>query len=184
MSLTPREAVNRRVHGVPPVVQEEIRRLRPAIGTNVLVYLKRPNPRLMDALKQVGQQFVVYGYDTAAVDGNLTYRVFNDRMPDELAACKAVMGTAGMSLITEAVWLKKPFFGIPLKNEFEQMSNAMMIRQLHFGDFSEEPTKDALEHFFRRLDDYRKSLEEYRFDADAAGKVLLEIIERRRRPQH
>jgi UDP-N-acetylglucosamine:LPS N-acetylglucosamine transferase len=131
----------------------------------------------LEILKRTDQQFLVYGYNTAAVDGNLTYRVFSDRMPEELSACKAVMGTAGMSLMSEAVWLKKPFFGIPLKNEFEQMWNAVLIRQSNFGDFSEEPTKAAVDHFFQRMNEYRRSLEDYRFDPDAAGKKLLELIE-------
>jgi uncharacterized protein (TIGR00661 family) len=169
-----------RVHWVPPVVQDEIRRLTPTIGPAVLVYLKQPNARFLDVLKQVDQQFLVYGVNIAATSGNLTYRLFSDSMHDELAACKAVMGTTGMSLTSEAVWLKKPFFGIPLKNEFEQMWNASMIKRLGFGDYSEEPTKAAVEQFLQHLTDYRESLEGYRFDSDAAGAKLLELIEQRR----
>ncbi len=180
MAFTPFATDDRQVHVVPPVVQDEIRQLRPTTGPKVLVYLKRPNLRFLEVLKRTDQQFLVYGYNTAATDGNLTYRVFSDRMPGELGACKAVMGTTGMSLMSEAVWLKKPFFGIPLKNEFEQTWNATRIRQSNFGDFSEEPTKEAVDHFFRHLNEYRRSLEEYRFDADAAGEKLLELIERRR----
>jgi uncharacterized protein (TIGR00661 family) len=177
MALAPSAAQDRQVHVVPPVVQDEFRQLAPRVGSKVLVYLKRPNGRFLEILKRTDQQFLVYGYNTAAVDGNLTYRVFSDRMPEELSACKAVMGTAGMSLMSEAVWLKKPFFGIPLKNEFEQMWNAVLIRQSNFGDFSEEPTKAAVDHFFQRMNEYRRSLEDYRFDPDAAGKKLLELIE-------
>lgn len=179
MAFTPFETDDRQVHVVPPVVQDEIRQLRPTTGPKVLVYLKRPNSRFLEVLKRTDQQFLVYGYNTAATDGNLTYRVFSDRMPGELGACKAVMGTTGMSLMSEAVWLKKPFFGIPLKNEFEQMWNATTIRRSNFGDFSEEPTKEAVDHFFRHLNEYRRSLEEYRFNADAAGEKLLALIERR-----
>lgn len=180
MAFTPFETVDRQVHVVPPVVQDEIRQLRPTTGPKVLVYLKRPSLRFLEVLKRTDQQFLVYGYNTAATDGNLTYRVFSDRMPGELGACKAVMGSTGMSLMSEAVWLKKPFFGVPLKNEFEQTWNATLIRQSNFGDFSEEPTKEAVDHFFRHLNEYRGSLEEYRFDADAAGEKLLELIARRR----
>jgi len=180
MAFTPSATDDGQVHVVPLVVQDEIRQVRPTAGPKVLVYLKRPNPRFLEVLKRTDQQFLVYGYNRAATDGNLTYRVFSDRMSGEIGACKAVMGTAGMSLISEAVWLKKPFFGIPVKNEFEQMWNATLIRQSNFGDFSEEPTKEAVDHFFRHLDEYRRSLEEYRFDADAAVTKLLEVIERRR----
>jgi uncharacterized protein (TIGR00661 family) len=181
MALNPSVTNDPQVHVVPPVLQEEFRQLRPTVGTKVLVYLKHPNAPFLEILKRTDQEFLVYGYNRAATDGNLTYRVFSDRMPDELSACKAVMGTTGMSLLPEAIWLKKPFFGIPLKNEFEQRWNATQIRQAHFGDFAEEPTPEAVDHFFRQLDDYRRSLAEFRFDADAAGQKLLELIEQSRR---
>ncbi len=178
MALTPFVTDNPRVHVVPPVVQQEIRRLAPTSGPHVLVYLKHPHPRFLEVLKRVDQPFVVYGYDKAATEGNLTFRVYSDRMPGELAAAKAVMGTVGMSLLSEAFWLRKPFFGVPLKNEFEQMWNAILIRRENFGDYSEEPTPDAVTGFLGRLPDYRRSLEGYRFNTDAAGEKLLEIIER------
>jgi UDP:flavonoid glycosyltransferase YjiC (YdhE family) len=97
-------------------------------------------------------------------------------MPVELGAAKAVMGTAGMSLVSESVWLKKPFFGIPIKNEYEQTVNAMTVQRLRFGDFSEEPTHGQIEHFLSNLATYRRSLEDYRFDPDAAARKLLELI--------
>jgi uncharacterized protein (TIGR00661 family) len=183
MAFAPFETDDRRVHVVPPVVQEEIRQLRPRVGSKVLVYLKHPNPRFLEVLKQTDRQYLVYGCNRADTDGNLAYRMFSDRMPGELGECNAVMGTAGMSLISEAVWLKKPFFGIPLKNEFEQMWNAMLIRRSNFGDFSEEPAKAEVDRFFRKLDDYRSSLDAYQFDADAAGKKLLELVDRKRTPE-
>ena len=183
MAFAPFETDDRRVHVVPPVVHEEIRQLRPKVGPKVLVYLKRPNPRFLEVLKQTDQQYLVYGYNLAATDRNLTFRVFSDRMPGELGECNAVMGTAGMSLISEAVWLKKPFFGIPLKNEFEQLWNAMLIRRSNFGDFSEEPSKAEVDRFFRTLNDYRSSLDAYQFDADAAGEKILELVGRKRAPE-
>jgi uncharacterized protein (TIGR00661 family) len=167
-----------RVHVVPPAVQNEIRRIRPSIGSHVLVYLKHPSPPFLEVLRQTGEQFLVYGCNRAGRDGNLTFRVFNNRMHDELGSCKAVMGTTGMSLLSEAVWLKKPFFGIPLPNEYEQRWNASVLRRANFGDFSERPTKEAVGGFFHRLDDYRRSLDDYRFDPDAAGRKLLELVER------
>jgi uncharacterized protein (TIGR00661 family) len=179
MSLVPSATDDSHVHVVPPPIQDEIRRIKPSTGRQVLVYLKQPNARLLEVLRQTGEQFLIYGYNRAAVEGNLTYRIFSDRMHDELGACKAVMGTTGMSLMSEAVWLKKPFFGIPLQNEFEQRWNASMIQRAGFGDFAEEPTKEAVSGFFRHLDDYRRSLEQYNFDPDAAGKKLLELIEQK-----
>ena len=164
------------VHVVPPTVSDDIRRLSPSTGNKVLIYLKHPNAKFLETLKQTDEQYLVYGYDSAVTDRNLTYRVFNSQMPAELADSKAVMGTAGLSLISEAVWLKKPFFGVPLKNEFEQTASAMAIKRMGFGDFSEDPSREQIERFLANLDDYRRPLEEYRFDPDAAGRKLLELI--------
>ena len=179
MAFAPPAVASPRVHVVPPVVQDEFRRLRPTVGEHVLVYLKHPHPRFLAVLQQTGRPFLVYGYSRAAVDGNLTYRVFSDAMPGELAASRAVMGTAGMSLVSEAVWLRKPFFGVPLKNEFEQHWNARQMREADFGDFAEEPSRAEIELFFARLDRHRRALQDYRYDADAAGAKLLELIDRR-----
>ncbi len=183
MAFAPMRVDDARVHFVPPVVQEEIRRLRPECGPKILIYLKRPNPRFLGVLQQTDEEYLVYGYDRAATVGNLTFREFSSRMPGELGACKAVMGTTGMSLISEAFWLKKPFFGVPLKNEFEQTWNASLIRQSQFGDFAEEPSKADVDRFLARLDEYRAALARYHFDSDAAGNKLLELTGRvRTRP--
>ena len=177
MSFLPDARCRPMVRVVPPVVQDEFRRLRPEIGDYVLVYLKEPNPRFLQVLRRINQRFVVYGYDRDAADGNITFRVFNDDMPRELAGCKAVIGTSGLSLIAEAIWLKKPFFGVPLKNEFEQTANSLFIREAGFGDFSETPLWEELEAFFGNLDNFRSALADFRFDPDAAGRALLELAD-------
>jgi uncharacterized protein (TIGR00661 family) len=163
------------VRVVPPVVQTEFRRLRPVIGDYVLVYLKEPNPQLLRILRQLDERFVIYGYNVDANEGNLTFRVFNDAMPRELAGAKAAIGTSGLSFITEAVWLKKPFFGVPLKNEFEQTASALFVQEAGWGDFSEQPSLGQLAAFLANLENHRRALAEFRFDPDAAGRALLEL---------
>jgi uncharacterized protein (TIGR00661 family) len=163
------------VRVVPPVVQTEFRRLRPVIGDYVLVYLKEPNPQLLRILRQLDERFVIYGYNVDANEGNLTFRVFNDAMPRELAGAKAAIGTSGLSFITEAVWLKKPFFGVPLKNEFEQTASALFVQEAGWGDFSEQPSLGQLAAFLANLENHRRALAEFRFDPAAAGRALLEL---------
>lgn len=179
MSFLPANRCRHNVRVVPPVVQSEFRQLRPEIGDYVLVYLKEPNPPLLEVLRRIDERFVVYGYNVDAADGNLTFRVFNDDMPRELAGCKAVMGTSGLLLIAEAVWLRKPFFGVPLKNEFEQTANSLFIKEAGLGDFSERPSREEVEGFFRKLGDFRAALAEFRFNPDAAGQALLELADGR-----
>ena len=52
MALNPSVTEDPQVHVVPPVLQDEFRQLRPTIGTKVLVYLKHPNARFLEILKQ------------------------------------------------------------------------------------------------------------------------------------
>jgi len=177
MSFLPANRRRHNVRVVPPVLQREFRQLRPEIGDYVLVYLKEHNPSLLQVLRRIDERFVVYGYDVNDTDGNLAFRVFNDDMPRELAGCKAVIGTSGLSLIAEAVWLKKPFFAVPLKSEFEQTANALFIKEAGLGDFSERPSPKELERFFRDLEGFREALGKFRFDPDAAGQALLELAD-------
>jgi uncharacterized protein (TIGR00661 family) len=165
------------VRVVAPVLQDEFRRLRPEVGDYVLVYLKERNPALLAVLRQIDERFVVYGYNVDTAEGNLTFRTFNASMPRELANCKAALGTSGLSFLTEAIWLKKPCFAVPLKNEFEQMANALFLREAGLGDFSEQPGRPEIEGFLQNLPGYRAALAEFRFDPDAAGKALLELAE-------
>jgi uncharacterized protein (TIGR00661 family) len=165
------------VRVVPPVLQEEFRQLKPEIGDYVLVYLKERNPALLQVLRQIHEHFVIYGYNVDAAEGNLTFRTFGRGMPQELAGCKAAIGTSGLSFITEAIWLKKPFFGVPLKGEFEQTANSLFIREAGLGDFAERPSRAEVEGFLAGLTAFRGALAEFRFDPDAAGKALLELAD-------
>lgn len=177
MAFGPLVVNDPRVSVVPPVIQDEYRKLKPAPGPRSLVYLKHPNPGLLEVLKRTSEEYLVYGYDVSATDRNLVFRPHGDQMPSEFAAARAVIGTAGMSLISEAIWLRKPFFAVPLKNEYEQTWNARRIRELGFGDFSENPSPPDLDRFFARQAEYRQSIEARRFDPDAATRRLLELVD-------
>ena len=50
------------------------------------------------------EQFIVYGYDRNDQDGSLVYKHFSkDGFLEDLASCKAVMATAGFTLMTESL---------------------------------------------------------------------------------
>ncbi|HEY1793921.1 MAG TPA: glycosyltransferase family protein [Opitutaceae bacterium] len=147
------------VHVVSPVIQEEIRGLRPAAGQHVLVYLTKENPRLIELLKSLPETFVVYCHNREGKDANLTYRAQGAAYPADLAACKAIIATTGFSLIADSIFLKKPYFGVPLRGQFEQTYNAFFLRSSGIGDYSEMPTRDELGRFLGALPEFRRRLE-------------------------
>ena len=166
----------RRVHVVSPVIQREIRSLRPTHGGPVLVYLTKPNPRVIEILKSLPEKFVVYGQQRAGPDGNLLHRTQGPAFLGDLAACKAIIGTTGFSLIADSLYLRKPYFGVPLKGQFEQMHNARFLARSGLGDYSEEVSRPRLEQFLRRLPDFRQKLAAHDFDPTEQERTLRRLL--------
>lgn len=68
-----------------------------------------------------------------------------------LAACGGVISTAGHTLLSEAMYLNKPVFAIPLKNLYEQQINAKVIGDNQFGISSGELSAEKLQTFVANL---------------------------------
>jgi uncharacterized protein (TIGR00661 family) len=167
-----------RMHLVAPIIQDEIRRLQPTIGSHVLVYLTKPNPGLIEVLKSIRETFVVYCHNRVGEDQNVIYRAQGPGYLRDLAACKAIIGTTGFSLIADSIYLKKPYFGVPLKRQFEQTHNAHFLRASGLGEFSEDVSRGDLEQFLAKLPEYRRKLAEFAFDPDEQGETLRRLLAR------
>jgi uncharacterized protein (TIGR00661 family) len=165
-----------RIRFVSPVIQDEIRALRPTQGGHVLVYLTKPNADLIRVLKSIDETFVVYCGVPAGEDGNIIYGSQGATYLRDLGACKAIIGTTGFSLIADSIFLKKPYFGAPLRRQFEQTYNAHFIRQLGIGEFSESITKADLERFLGNLAEYRARLGLYHLDPAEQEETLLGLL--------
>jgi len=165
-----------RVHLVAPIIQREIRRLQPANGPHVLVYLTKPNPGLVEVLQSIPETFVVYGQRRAGEDRNVLYRVQGPGYLRDLASCKAIVGTTGFSLIADSIYLKKPYFGVPLKKQFEQKHNAEFLRSSGLGEYSETISREKLERFFAHLPGYREKLAKIDLDPAEQEVTLRRLI--------
>ncbi len=170
------EEARSNVHFVAPIIQNEIRRLTPSYGDHVLVYLTKPNPELIEVLKTLDETFFVYCNNREGSDGNVTYRRQGATYVRDLSQCKAIIATTGFSLIADAIYLKKPYFGVPLKRQFEQTHNGHFIRDSGFGECSETVTREALLGFLGRLPLYRESLSRYHLDPAEQERTLLALL--------
>jgi uncharacterized protein (TIGR00661 family) len=166
------------VHVVAPIIQRGIRQLQPSNGPRVLVYLTKANPELITVLQSMRETFVVYGQNRVGEDRNIIYRAQGPGFLADLAACKAIIGTTGFSLIADSIYLKKPYFGIPLRRQFEQEHNARFLVQSGLGDSSDSPSPDKLERFLSRLPEYRQKLAEYDLDPTDQEETLRRLLGR------
>jgi len=80
------------------------------------------------------EKFIVYGLRKNATHGNCTLKDFSEEgFIQDLASARAVVTNGGLSLIGEALYLGKPVFSVPVKNQFEQVLNARYLEILGYG---------------------------------------------------
>jgi uncharacterized protein (TIGR00661 family) len=143
---------------VPPILRRPILDARKKAaqvnaaggGEHVLVYqTSTSDTTLIDELNRIkGTKFVVYGLRRSARHGNATLKEFSeDGFVDDLATARAVVCNGGLSLIGEAVYLGKPVFSVPVRNQYEQILNARYLEELGYGLGADRIEADVLRLF-------------------------------------
>ena len=143
----------------PPVLREEILKIKPKKKMNILVYQTyKSNKKLIPILFETNENFIVYGFNKQGKIKNIFFKSFNeDEFFNDLANCKAVITNGGFTLISEAIYLKKPILSIPVENQFEQILNAIYLERLRLGVYCKRLTKRDLEKFISKLDNHLKN---------------------------
>ncbi|HWR15024.1 MAG TPA: MJ1255/VC2487 family glycosyltransferase [Terriglobales bacterium] len=162
ISFFPAEVKKKNTFVFPPLLRQEVLSARPTTGDFVLVYVTSPSPHLAEILARVHCNFVAYGFGREGAQGNVLYKKASlDGFLADLTNCKAVIANAGFSLISEALYLGKPYFAIPVAHQFEQIFNAYYLDKLGYGAYWKELSKEKIESFLFNLDWYREKLAEY-----------------------
>ena len=144
----------------PPVLREKIMELEPEKGEHVLVYQTAESSiNLMEELKKMDHEFIVYGFNKDEVDENLTYRAFNeDQIYEDMRTAKAIIVNGGFTMISEAIYLKKPIYSTPAHKNFEQILNGFYVEKLGYGESHEDLDVKKIEKFLDNLDTYQNNL--------------------------
>jgi uncharacterized protein (TIGR00661 family) len=169
------EVLNDRTFLFPPILRRAVMERTPEDHGHVLVYLTSGFETLLDHLPTFSRErFIVYGYDRSDTDRNLSYRPFDrEGFLDDLASAKAVVATAGFTLISETLFLRKPTLALPMTGQFEQQLNGYMLDQLGYGKNVREIREDALGDFLYRIPDYAERLRDY--DAADNSAILAKL---------
>jgi len=155
--------VNDRTFLFPPILRRGALECTPTRGDHVLVYLTSGYESLLEQLTAFERErFLVYGYDRTDRQGPCQSRVFSrEGFLRDLASAKGVIATAGVTLISESLYLRKPYCAFPMSGEFEQQLNAAMLEQLGFGKNARRLTTETVADFLYRLPDYERRLRDY-----------------------
>jgi Glycosyl transferase family 1 len=151
---------------VPPIVRPDVIHAVPERGDHVLVYSSGDHG-VIDALEDAGVPARVYG---------MRGRRSDDRFLDDLRTARAVITGGGFSLLSEAIYLRKPVLSVPLHGQFEQLMNARYLARDGYGMCAPTAGATELAEFLVRLPEYEDALGRYEQDGN---RVALETIETR-----
>ncbi|MFA5358886.1 MAG: MJ1255/VC2487 family glycosyltransferase [Patescibacteria group bacterium] len=163
----------------PPILRKEIVRAQPTDGNKILVYMwERYADRAIQVLNKIPEHnFILYGLNREGKEGNVELRLFStENMVKDLAACHAIIGNAGFTLVSEAMFLQKPFLVVPMAGQFEQIVNALEIKEKNYGLTVDELTVENVREFLSRLPEFKKSLQGKDFCGNEKVFTILDKI--------
>ncbi|MFH0953971.1 MAG: MJ1255/VC2487 family glycosyltransferase [Verrucomicrobiota bacterium] len=146
----------------PPVLRPEVVNAARTEGEHVLVYHSAADEEVLGVLMEAGVPCRVYGFGVEEKHGALQLREFSDtRFIEDLASCRAVVATGGFSLMSEAIFLGKPYLALPIGGQFEQVLNSLYLQKLGYGEYGDRLTPQSLAGFLSRVDAHAARLETY-----------------------
>ena len=154
---------NERTFLFPPILRKSVLDARASNEGHILVYLTQQSETIIDMFRNFPRErFLIYGADCKTKEVNLSYKPFSlDGFLDDLASSKAVISTAGFTLMTEALHLGKPMLALPMGGQFEQELNAHLLEDLNYGKNGRNSDTESISDFLYRLPEYRSALENY-----------------------
>jgi uncharacterized protein (TIGR00661 family) len=168
------------VHFYPPILREKVRQITPRDDGHVVVYQTSSSfTRLPELLRHLPFRFKVFAYENAPAgeDGNVSYYPRSDlRFIEEVGTASWVLTNGGYTLMSEALFLGKPVFSLPVAWQFEQWLNAYYLEDLKYGtmcdDLNKFPAK--IQEFTGQLEGFRKNIARQNFCGNEA--VLAHIL--------
>ena len=115
-------------------------------------------PALTELLEKFPFKFKVYPAEAYRVEDNIEFKRFSDEFIKDLAACKGVMCHGGVSLMSEAFFLKKPVCVFTDKQFFERYYNGLAAQKKGYGLVAETFSRPKLHEFFSRQEEFKKNI--------------------------
>lgn len=170
---------------VPPIIRPAVQRLEAQrSGEHVLVYYNQSEgaEAVLDVLRRVDTPFVVYNFDPPAHPENYPNITFKrpslEGFLDDLARSRAVICTAGFTLISEGLYLGKPLLVVPNGGIFEQILNARFLESEGLGEtvIGRPLTTSDVRSFLSRSSRYARRLRGFEACGNEAAVACIERV--------
>ncbi|MBN1257871.1 MAG: hypothetical protein JXA52_09220 [Planctomycetes bacterium] len=141
----------------PPVVRPIVCQTQATQGQHIVYYsTDRTGLDMLLATLQnfPNQKFHIYGYDQHTGHGNcILKKTSTEGFIADLASSKAVIASAGFSLLSECLYFRKKMLLLPILGQYEQIVNSHYVEKLKLGYSSHTLNKEVVANFLARIDD-------------------------------
>jgi uncharacterized protein (TIGR00661 family) len=171
----------------PPIIRPVVSELTPAEGEQILVYATsgRGQEQLCQTLRKfASQKFYIYGFGKDLEYDNCVFRKRStEGFLADLAGARGVIASAGFSLISECMHLRKKMLLVPLANQYEQIINAQYVQKLGLGVSSEKLDEAAIARLLDQLDKPMPSDERILWpDNERFFQILQNVLDKLEKP--
>jgi uncharacterized protein (TIGR00661 family) len=163
---------------VPPIIRDAIQKAKVSVGDYFLMYQTSGSLKTVkETLQQLpNENFIVYGMNQDLYEDNVIFRPFSeDGFIKDFAGARAVISNGGFSFLSEAVYLRKPVYSFPIRNQFEQWMNAAYIEKCGYGRHFDTLDADCLKAFIYDLPQFEKRLSAY---SQRGNEILFDELDR------
>jgi len=169
---------------IPPIIRDEIQKVKPQRGDHVVVYFNQSEgtEQFLETLSRIEKRFVIYNFSIPARADR--YRNLEFKKPSikgflhDLATCHSVICTAGFTLISEVLYLGKPALVMPNGGILEQTLNAIFLEQsgLGVGIIDRPITVQDILTFFDNCSVYEARLKSYSACGNSSAVMHIQRI--------
>ena len=169
VSIVKPKAKSKNVYFFYPLLRQEILKAKPKDKGYFLVYNSETQlGGIIPILRKFPKQkFVVRGKKLPD-EKNISFKpMFSDKeFTRDLSNCSGVFCHGGLSLISEAVILKKPVFVFTPKEFSERYYNGKLVEKLGFGLLEEKPSVQGISSFISSLPKFKENLAKSKITAE------------------
>lgn len=119
----------------PPIIRRHIRDLSPKQGAHITVYLPAFDHQtlcsIFNKVRKVEWHVFSPQCDEAYTRGNVKMNpVGKETFLESIESCLGIVSATGFETTSEAMFLGKKLLTIPIKNQYEQLCNAIALEEL------------------------------------------------------
>ncbi|MDD3803119.1 MAG: glycosyltransferase family protein [bacterium] len=151
---------------VPPIIRTEILEAKKIVEDRKFILIYQTSDSLAERIESLSRKFKDVDFVAYRVNlkesSNLKVKGFQkDEFIKDLALCSGIITNGGFTLISEAIYLGKPIYSVPISGQYEQRVNGFLVEKCGYGLTSKEFSEDRFREFLERVSEFKKNLSLY-----------------------